>query len=644
VTFLYPIFLLALLAVAVPILLHLLRRQEKRIIDFPALRYLRSTTRESARVIRLRQLLLLLLRITVLVLLVLAGSRWILPVGGGDFPPAGVVLVVDNGVASGEVVGEGRALDSLVARGIEALAQTGSHDQIWVVAAGEPWRPARAQDRAGAERELRSLEPTHLVSDLGAALDRAAAILEAGAPKVREILLLTTSSAPFLPAPSFSAREVAIPLRMAPAPPPSHQGRGIAWVGPAGGLPPRAGTPWELEVRLVGGEVEGTLLRAYLDDRLVATGRAGPGGELLLPIPPLPAGPLEGRVEIDPDDLRADDVAAFAFQIVPPPTVRAEGDLTPYLGDALDALEQAGRIRQVGGVERVDVLILGAGASAPRSEGAPPLLLILPPEDPSRLPGLNALLGELLPGWRLEPGLPPRGSETSVDPELSAILLPTYPRVRFGYRVVRGTSGLEGSPLLTLAEGSPWLIRGETPTRSIFLLLSPLTPEASDLPSSTALVPLLDRITSGGGTSIAGPGAVAGDTLRPPPGSEVLLLPSGIRRTLDSTLPFRETAHAGVYRFLDGEGETLATVALGLRSPSGRSPLAEEEWMAALTRLGWTEIDVGGRWPDSVLEGRRGRESALPLLWVVLLLLLLEGWLAAPRLAHPARGPAPQIP
>ncbi|MFW6200401.1 MAG: BatA domain-containing protein, partial [Gemmatimonadota bacterium] len=109
--FLSPLLLLAAAALAVPLMLHLFRRRERSRRSFPALRYLKETSRDRARYVRLRQLLLLALRLAVLACLVLAAARLVLPLGGTDHPPGGLAVVVDNGVTSSRVVDDRRVLD-----------------------------------------------------------------------------------------------------------------------------------------------------------------------------------------------------------------------------------------------------------------------------------------------------------------------------------------------------------------------------------------------------------------------------------------------------------------------------------------------------------------------------------------------------
>src|SRR5205807_9726876 len=93
VTFLHPLALLGLAAAAIPALLHLLERRTPPEAEFPPLRYLRDAERQSARRLRLRHLLLLILRTALVAVIVLAAARPIMPTGGSG----------GNGTGSGAV-------------------------------------------------------------------------------------------------------------------------------------------------------------------------------------------------------------------------------------------------------------------------------------------------------------------------------------------------------------------------------------------------------------------------------------------------------------------------------------------------------------------------------------------------------------
>src|SRR5262245_49731970 len=74
-SFLYPLFLAATVAIAIPIALHLFRRRTETIVDFPAVRLLHKAPVEQQRRRRLRELILLALRISALALLAFAFAR-----------------------------------------------------------------------------------------------------------------------------------------------------------------------------------------------------------------------------------------------------------------------------------------------------------------------------------------------------------------------------------------------------------------------------------------------------------------------------------------------------------------------------------------------------------------------------------------
>ncbi len=73
--FLNPLFFLGALATAVPILLHLIKREHARKVEFPTLMFLRRISKRTIRYQKLRHLLLLMLRILAFLLIVLAFTR-----------------------------------------------------------------------------------------------------------------------------------------------------------------------------------------------------------------------------------------------------------------------------------------------------------------------------------------------------------------------------------------------------------------------------------------------------------------------------------------------------------------------------------------------------------------------------------------
>lgn len=91
IAFLSPLFLLAAVAAAVPILLHLFHRKTEVVIDFPAVRLLTRAPVQQHRRRRLRELILLALRVAALVLLALSFAR---PYFAGAMAPESAPLTV----------------------------------------------------------------------------------------------------------------------------------------------------------------------------------------------------------------------------------------------------------------------------------------------------------------------------------------------------------------------------------------------------------------------------------------------------------------------------------------------------------------------------------------------------------------------
>ena len=107
-----PLFLAALGALAIPLVLHLSQRARKEPVRFPSLAFVRRVPFKTTERRRLRDRLLLMLRLLVLALLVFAFTRPLLeggPLGGAGVVPARVqrsrqagVLVVMRFPASAE--------------------------------------------------------------------------------------------------------------------------------------------------------------------------------------------------------------------------------------------------------------------------------------------------------------------------------------------------------------------------------------------------------------------------------------------------------------------------------------------------------------------------------------------------------------
>jgi hypothetical protein len=99
ISFLSPLFLGAAIAAAVPIALHLFRRRTEVVVDFPSVRLLESVPIERQRRRRLREIILLMLRVTAIALLALSFARPYVAVALAPLTAPLTVVAVDTSMS-----------------------------------------------------------------------------------------------------------------------------------------------------------------------------------------------------------------------------------------------------------------------------------------------------------------------------------------------------------------------------------------------------------------------------------------------------------------------------------------------------------------------------------------------------------------
>ena len=103
-----PWLLLGLLAVAIPLLLHLLARSRAQEVLFPTLRFLRISMEKTARRRRIQHVLLMFVRMAILALLALAVAEPISQALGGwmSGKSYACVLIVDSSMSMSASTGD----------------------------------------------------------------------------------------------------------------------------------------------------------------------------------------------------------------------------------------------------------------------------------------------------------------------------------------------------------------------------------------------------------------------------------------------------------------------------------------------------------------------------------------------------------
>jgi len=625
--FLNPLFLLAGVAIGIPIFLHLFQRQQTLRIAFPALRYLERTEREHAKQIRFRQLLLLLARIVLLLLVVGAGARTFVSGRSGTHAPTATVIVLDNSMSSGLVVGEVRVLDELKALATQTLDQASDDDRFWVIRAGEPWLPAIPGRASDARAAVESTEPTEAAGDLTAALERAARLLETTDLEEREIHLLSDlqNTAFSLPG-QRPAGDVPVVVWRPRGDVAAN--RALAGVTVGGGLPPLEGQRTQVTITSMdpgpSDDSSHVALRLVVNERIRGATTLPAGSQTSIAMPPSGTGWIEGYVDADPDALRADDRRYFAYRSRPAPTVATRGDQPVFVSEALGVLESAGRIRLTDAAN-ADLVASSAGIGLDE-RGPSTAALIVPPADATVLPALNRRLADAGIPWRF--GASERSGQASVEGQ-------TLPAALEGVRALQWfdleLSGDPAAPPRTLAEvdGSPWAVEGmDTGGRRYLLIASPMDARATTLPVSTGMLQFVDWVASewagaGGGQA----SHEAGANIPAPGGATHVRFPTGRTVEIDGARTVRGTGEAGFYTFLSAD-TVVAVVATNTPAEESRLGRLDRDDLEEAIGPGAVEVDREAAWAGAIFRSRQGPELWWPLLLAMMALLLVEGFMA----------------
>jgi aerotolerance regulator-like protein len=469
VIFLHPLALLGLAAVAIPALLHLLERRDPPELDFPPLRYLTDAERRSSRRLKLRNLLLLVLRTALILVIVLAAARPLVPArSGGAHEPTALVVVLDNSPSSGAVADGSPVLERLRIAAASSIGQTTSGDRVWLILADGV---IRSGSREALLAIIDSVTPGARRLDVAEVVGRAARLANAEPVSAREVHVLSD-----LQRTALGERPADVPagvrvLALAPAAArPANRGIGAARV-----------TDGALRLTVVGtrnAPAGPVTVRLGPGGREVGRALAAPGDEAGVPLPPLRPGWWTGEVELEPDELRADDRRVFAWRVAPPASISAALSAGPFVAAALEVLREAGRVTH--GLE----VVIGEQAQ-PAGGGAS---VLLPPADPALVGQANRALAARGARWRFGADGPPgplvapdlgvgEGGEAEIT-------------VTRRYRLER--TGPDSGVVLGRVNGEPWLVRDD----DFVLLGSRLDTAWTALPRVPRFVPFLDAVVN----------------------------------------------------------------------------------------------------------------------------------------------------
>ncbi|HMC66878.1 MAG TPA: BatA domain-containing protein [Gemmataceae bacterium] len=200
ITFLSPLFLVGLLAAAIPLVIHLSRSRRTKKMRFSTTRFFTDQFLRSYRMSRLKELLLLVFRMALCALLAAALARPLL-LSQGQAPFLGgsrsIVLVIDNSASMGYMENGVTMLDrsrSVARELVEGLAE---NDTASIVLAGrrasgpDVLFPEPTAERGDVLRAIDAVQVLPLGTDLTRAVAEAQQIAQKSNAKSKEVYVLS---------------------------------------------------------------------------------------------------------------------------------------------------------------------------------------------------------------------------------------------------------------------------------------------------------------------------------------------------------------------------------------------------------------------------------------------------------------------
>ena len=195
--FLNPIFLLGILAAAVPLIIHLWRRHQAKTVDFSSLMFLLAAHRQNVRRIQLKHLLILLLRVLIIILIALALARPLLKnrfAFAGGRTKTSAVIILDNSYSMGYQGVQGERFEVAREMALEVAQSLQRGDSASVILMSDipdALFPKLTKDLNQVRAAIRRSQISYRATLVPPSLEMAHDILEASNDPNKEIYLIS---------------------------------------------------------------------------------------------------------------------------------------------------------------------------------------------------------------------------------------------------------------------------------------------------------------------------------------------------------------------------------------------------------------------------------------------------------------------
>ncbi|MFZ5831318.1 MAG: vWA domain-containing protein, partial [Planctomycetota bacterium] len=196
-TFAVPLFLLAALAGAIPVALHMINRQKVKDLPFPTLQFLRISVEKTRRRKRIEDVILMLIRVAALLLIAFGLARPTITSLGALFSGganSAVAVIIDNSASMGTIDKDRIRFETATVAAEQILGELEDGDQVVAMLTSGPPRPEQEQlerDQAKAVQLLNQAQLSYERADLGVHLGQARQLLASSTAPNKYIYVLS---------------------------------------------------------------------------------------------------------------------------------------------------------------------------------------------------------------------------------------------------------------------------------------------------------------------------------------------------------------------------------------------------------------------------------------------------------------------
>ena len=192
-SFVYPWFLWALLAIALPIIIHLFHFRRFKTVYFTNVKFLKEVKEQTSARSKLKHLLVLLARIMAVIALVLAFSMPFIPAKNGTSRAGNkdVSIYFDNSFSMSAESEDVRLVEKARTRITEIINAYGVDDRIQIITADFEGRDQRLLSKEDARTRVNEIKVTYKVRSLSKVLARQKQAVKAGNNRLKELFIVS---------------------------------------------------------------------------------------------------------------------------------------------------------------------------------------------------------------------------------------------------------------------------------------------------------------------------------------------------------------------------------------------------------------------------------------------------------------------